>query len=387
MGLVLLAIVLSGCTFAPGMTFKAAGGDGRTAAALARTTSGRAASNGTSPDAAGANDAPPAGAMVEINNDLIAEERAAVVPGIPKDVQDLFAKAGPYALGPGDVVSIIVWDHPELNMPAVSTPTGADASGSSAVVSGYTIDSNGFVQFAYVGALKLGGLTEMEARDLLAKQLGRYIRNPQVTLRIQAYRSKRIYLDGEVHLPGLQVMNDLPMTLPEAINRAGGFTPQGDRSTVAVTRGDKTVVVNLASMIDQGINPDNIVLRDGDLVRVFSENDSKVFVLGEVGHTATLALNNGRLTLNEALGDAGGISPYSGDAGQVYVVRSPKSGKPTVFHLDATSPAAMALANNFELQANDVVFVDASSLVRWSRVVGMFLPSAQTLATGRSIAY
>ena len=325
--------------------------------------------------------------MVEINTGLIAEQRAELVPGVSKDVEGLFAKAGPYTLGPGDVLSIIVWDHPELNMPAITTPTGADASGSNSVVAGYTVDSNGFVQFAYVGALKLSGLTEMQARDLLAQQLGRYIRNPQVTLRIQAYRSKRIYLDGEVRSPGLQVMNDLPMTLPEALNRAGGFTPNGDRSAVAITRGDKTVMVNIASMIEQGINPDNIVLHDGDLVRVFSQNDSKVFVLGEVGRASTLTLNNGRLTLNEALGDSGGISQYSGDAGQVYVVRSKHSGTPTVFHLDASSPAAMALANNFELQANDVVFVDASSLVRWSRVVGMFLPSAQTLATGRSIAY
>ena len=47
----------------------------------------------------------------------------------------------------------------------------------------------------------------------------------------------------------------------------------------------------------------------------------------------------------------------------------------------------MALANDFDLMPDDVVFVDASSLVRWSRVVGMFLPSAQTLATGRNIAF
>lgn len=56
--------------------------------------------------------------------------------------------------------------------------------------------------------------------------------------------------------------------------------------------------------------------------------------------------------------------------------------KPEVSHLDAGSPAAMALANDFELEANDVVFVEASSLVRWSRVIGMLLPS---LATGRTV--
>jgi polysaccharide export outer membrane protein len=47
----------------------------------------------------------------------------------------------------------------------------------------------------------------------------------------------------------------------------------------------------------------------------------------------------------------------------------------------------MALANDFELKPNDVVFVDASPLVRWSRVINMLLPSAQTLATGRNAAY
>ncbi|WP_425266499.1 polysaccharide biosynthesis/export family protein [Burkholderia puraquae] len=379
---------LGGCAFAPGMTFRGgcpadvsadpSGACGRAthAASLAATTGGTVTE-----------DAPPTGALVEIDAALIDQTRAKAGPSIPKDVLSLFQQARPYTLGPGDVLSIVVWDHPELNMPVVATSNGIDTTGSNAIVSGYTVDTNGVVQFAYVGPVKVGGLTELQARDLLARHLARYIRDPQVTLRIQAYRSRRIYLDGEVRIPGLQVMNDLPMTLPEAINRAGGFTSNGDRARVAVTRGDATVTVNLPRMIEQGLNPDRILLQSGDLVRVYPLSDSKVFVLGEVGHTMTATFNNGRLTLNDALGYAGGVSPYSGDASQVYVVRSRRGGAPTVFHLNATSPAAMALANDFDLMPDDVVFVDASSLVRWSRVVGMFLPSAQTLATGRNIAF
>ena len=55
-----------------------------------------------------------------------------------------------------------------------------------------------------------------------------------------AFRSKRAYIEGEVRSPGLQVFTDIPMTLAEAINRAGGFAPNGDRSAVNLTRDGKT---------------------------------------------------------------------------------------------------------------------------------------------------
>jgi polysaccharide biosynthesis/export protein len=213
------------------------------------------------------------------------------------------------------------------------------------------------------------------------------VRQPQVTVRIQTYRSKRVYLDGEVKTPGVQVLNDMAMTLPEAINRAGGFTDKADRSQVAVTRGDNTVVVDMPDMIRKGVNPDRIILRDGDLVRVFSGVDSKVFVIGEVQKPGGVMFNNGRMSLNQALGDAGGISQVSGDASQVYVVRGRDAAKPVVYHLDASSASAMATADAFELKPNDVVFVDASALVKWSRVIGLILPATQAAAAGRAVGY
>src|SRR5690606_41459730 len=61
--------------------------------------------------------------------------------------------------------------------------------------------SEGRVQFPYVGAIALGGLTEYEARDLLTQRLAKYIKDPQVTVRVQSYRSGRVYIDGEVRTP------------------------------------------------------------------------------------------------------------------------------------------------------------------------------------------
>ncbi|WP_028218313.1 polysaccharide biosynthesis/export family protein [Paraburkholderia oxyphila] len=377
---------LAGCAFSPGMSYSGIPAD---SGGGSLATTGSAMPGGTNVAAtslakAGA-DGAPAGSLIEITRELVEKERAERPVGVPTDVKALFATPTPYEVGPGDILSIVVWDHPELNMPGAGG--GPDSSGASSVTQGYTVDTNGFIQYAYIGPLKVAGLTEMGVRDALADKLAKYVRQPQVTVRIQTYRSKRVYLDGEVKTPGVQVLNDMPMTLPEAINRAGGFTDKSDRSRVAVTRGDSTVVVDMPDMIRKGANPDRIILRDGDLVRVYAAADSKVFVIGEVQRPGGVEFNNGRMSLNQALGDAGGVSQVSGDASQVYVVRGRDASKPQVYHLDASSAAAMATADAFELKPNDVVFVDASPLVKWSRVIGLILPATQAAAAGRAVGY
>ena len=215
---------------------------------------------------------------------------------------------------------------------------------------------------------------------------------------MQAYRAGRVYVDGEVRTPGLQAINDIPMTLPEAISRAGGLTATADRATVAVTRRGATILINMPQLTMLGVNPLQIMLAAGDLVRVGSREDTKVYVLGEVTKPMTLPLRNGRLTLNEALGEAGGMNAASGDPRQIYVVRS-RNGEdasladvnglvtpttPEIYHLDASSPTAYALAEGFELKSRDVVFVDPVKLVLWNRVISLILPSAQSISSTRS---
>ncbi|MOA47334.1 hypothetical protein D3C78_1699600 [compost metagenome] len=107
--------------------------------------------------------------------------------------------------------------------------------------------------------------------------------------------------------------------------------------------------------------------------------------MGEVSRPLAHPLRNGRLTLNEALGEAGGINATSADPRQIYVVRSAAQDQDQakIFHLDASSPMAYALAEGFELQSRDVVYVDPVPLVRWNRVISLILPSAQAVNVTR----
>lgn len=373
--LLVASLALGGCALAPGMyvgnSLSAPGG-----------TSGSWFKPAPSSDTAEP-DAPPPGRLTLITPSLIRQQRASRASDISLEVKKLFDLPKPYKIGAGDVLNIVVWDHPELTI-APAGGLSTDAGSLSSVGNGFNVSPQGLIQFPYAGTLKLAGLTEYEARDLLAQRLAKFIKDPQITVRIQSFRSGRVYLDGEVRIPGLQAVNDIPMTLPEAIGRAGGYTANADRSAIVITRNGSTAIVNLPQLTARGINPSSILLGNGDLVNVQGREEAKVFVLGEVLRPNTQTLRNGRLTLNEALGESGGVNPNSGDPRQIFIVRAANTAQPEIYHLDARSPTAYALAEGFDLQARDVIYVDPVPVVRWNRVISLILPSAQAVSTTRS---
>jgi polysaccharide export outer membrane protein len=314
---------------------------------------------------------------------LVAAEKQHRDQRVTEDLSQLIvANPPPYTIGPGDILSIVVWDHPELAGAAMTGPnTPPDQGPTTAPPTGFVVDYQGHVQFPFAGLLKVSGQTEEQARTLLANKLARYITHPNVTLRVHAYRSKRIYIDGEVKAPGLQAINDIPMTLMEALNRAGGLLPTADQSRLALERGEKRHQLNLRELVQKGINPGAILLLPGDVVRVPSRDESKIFVSGEVVTPRALTMHDGRLTLNEALGESGGVSPLTGDSRQIYVVRK-SLDRTHVYQLDARQTGAMAMAEGFELHPKDVVYVAASPLANWHRNLSMLIPGALTSAVG-----
>ncbi|WP_229452255.1 polysaccharide biosynthesis/export family protein [Massilia niastensis] len=282
---------------------------------LAACTSGLGFDTGAGSGGAGV--APP---TELITAQLVDAERQAFLLAARQDLGPLFVGTPPpYTIGRGDVLSIVVWDHPELAAGGMTAAAAAADSGTAqpGAAPGFVVDHQGRIQFPLVGLLATEGLTEEQARALLTRKLARYIAHPNVTLRVQSYRSKRVYVDGEVRTPGLQAIDDIPMTLVEALNRAGGMQPNADQSRIVLERGEARYTLNMRELVQKGVNPGAILLAHGDVVRVHSREESKVFVSGEVISPKALTMHNGRLTLNEALGESGGISPLSGDARQV----------------------------------------------------------------------
>jgi polysaccharide export outer membrane protein len=310
--------------------------------------------------------------ITDITLATIQQARQTMVSGDADQLTPLFGTVGPYKIGPGDVLQITVWDHPELAA-ALGQPTAPSRPSDAAL--GFLVDHEGNLQFPYVGTLHVAGESAEQVQRRITSDLGKVMVKPQVTVRIASFRASQVYIDGEVRAPGSQTINDIPMTLTEAISRAGGFAPSADQGHVVIVRDDKTYYVNVAQMLRNNQNPSKIVLQSGDLLRIEAREDYGVYVMGEVNRPATvLPMKNGKLTLGEAISQAGSLNAGSADAKELYVIRGGPGLKPQVYHLDATSPVSMLLANQFDLEPKDVVYVDSSGLVRFSRVLNLLLP-------------
>ncbi|MBB3179456.1 polysaccharide biosynthesis/export family protein [Variovorax sp. Sphag1AA] len=330
-------------------------------------------------------DPPPPGAITEITPELIQAQRAATAKStVGSEVRKLIGEAGPYRIGPGDVLGIQVLDHPEI---IYSTPPSAGGGDGAAVTAapGYIVSVTGQMSFPYAGSLNVNGMTVEEVEQALVKRLSRVYRDPQLSVRVNAFRSKRAYMEGEIRTPGLMVFSDIPMTLAEAMNRAGGLTTNGDRSAIELTRDGKMTPLNLLAMADAGIDPSRILLKPGDMLYFRSRDETKVGVLGEVTSQLGVPMRNGRLSLSDALIEAGGLNLNTANPIQIYVIRNEPTGGQSIFHLDAKTPTALAMADGFALRAKDVVFVDPVPLVKWNRVLNLVLPTATTWTTYRGV--
>jgi polysaccharide export outer membrane protein len=279
------------------------------------------------------------------------------------------------------VLQITVWDHPELAL--AQAPSGQTATRVSDPVPGFVIDEDGNLQFPYVGNLHVEGLKPADVQRELTTRLAEAFIKPQVTVRVASFRAKQVFVDGQVRVPGPQPINDIPMTLYDAINRAGGFSDTADQSHLVLVREGHSYPISLTDMLDTGANPAKIVLRDGDLLRVLARDESGVYVMGEVNRPMTaIPFRNGQLTLSEAISQAGSLNSNSADASEIYVIRNSLGPHPTVYHLEAKSPVSMLLANQFELNPRDIVYVDGNGLVRFSRVLSLLLPAVNAALTG-----
>ncbi|WP_271909902.1 polysaccharide export protein [Vreelandella alkaliphila] len=275
-----------------------------------------------------------------------------------------------YRVGPGDILSVIVYDHPELTIPAGSERSAAET--------GNRIRPNGTMFYPYVGRVRVEGMTLDEVRNLITRRLANVINEPQVEVGIAAFNSQKVYISGAVENPGTLPLTIVPMTILDAISAVGGARENADWRNVTLSRTGGEERISLYAMMRQGDMTQNRLLRDGDLLHVPTMENQNVVVMGQVVRPGTIAIGNERITLTDALGRAGGVNESRAEPSGIFVVRgnSPGSEKfATVYQLDIRDATRLLLGTRFPLQPQDVVYVTSAPLARWNSVISLLLPS------------
>ncbi len=156
----------------------------------------------------------------------------------------------PATLGPGDVFEVRVFGEQDLS--------GA-----------YRVGSDGSIDFPLVGNMSMQDKTATEAAELLAQELKRYIKNPQVSIFVKEFNSKKVYVFGYVQKPGT-FNYEQGMNIIQAITLAGGFEKLANKETSYVTRlveGKEQRLEVSIRHISEGTSP-NFTLEPGDIVYV-----------------------------------------------------------------------------------------------------------------------
>lgn len=209
-----------------------------------------------------------------------------------------------YQIGPGDVLKITIYDHPDLTTVA-------------------RVDHQGYILFPLAGRVRVGDLSTAGASQTITAKLGTdYIVNPQVSVFVEEFRSKKVFINGEVIRPGLYELSG-PTTLLELVSKAGGLTRgAGRNATIRRTVGngaadESSIEVNIADLLQSGPETVDIPLMDGDSVTIAKA--AVIYVTGQVNRPSAFTVEPDT-TVIKAITMAGGFTPLAAQS-KIKIIR------------------------------------------------------------------
>ena len=323
-----------------------------------------------------------------------------------KSFTEVFGSSRPHAypIGPGDTLSVSIWETPPSMLFGNVTVTLQEGVTSSATNSGsqtfpaQMVLDDGTINVPFAGRVRVAGRSVREIEREIAKRLQGKANQPQVMVQVAQRPSFQVAVLGDVNQS-----TNLPLTpkgerILDALASAGGATQAVTKMSLQLSRIGKTASMPLDLIIEDP--KQNIPLQPGDVLTALYQPWS-ISILGATGRNQDLPFEARGLSLAQALARTGGLNDNRADPGGVFVFRFedaklvnpslitlpvvPPSGKvPVVYQVDFEDPGSFLVTQNFMMQDKDVMYVanmPSAEVEKFMRMVGMVL--TPTLNLGR----
>mgnify|MGYP003575047232 FL=1 len=305
--------------------------------------------------------------VIDLTPTTVVAYRQPPTPDKPTSVTSSLSPAHRLTVAPGDSLKVRIFERYGGNI----FPT---IQGQSADLGVQRVGENGAINVPVVGTVQVAGLDLNQIERKIIQQLGNRVQEPEVIVEFDSARTHSVMVSGDVKDPGRVSMLEDVRSVVDAINKAGG--PAGSQAgaanqlQVVVRRRGQVILTSQFSDLLAGAD---IAVQKGDEIVV--RPNSRVFtVLGAVQKSGNVEMTKHNLTLLEALGQVGGLSDQRANKTGVYVFRmgdleTNPTARGRVFRLDLFQPVSIFVAQQFGLQARDVIYVTNAPLYEYDKVL------------------
>ena len=281
---------------------------------------------------------------------------------------------GKIAVAPGDAIKVRIFEPYEGSIfPTIQKP-GADFGVQ-------RVTDAGTINIPFVGTVQVAGLDLSQIERRIAQQLNGKAQDPQVIVEFVADRTHTVMVSGDVKTPGRVSILEGVRSVVDAINRVGGPASSGgggasgaaggqtQLEVVVRRRGEVILTAQYSELLAGG----DIAIQKGDEIVV--RPNSRVFtVLGAVLKSGNVEMTKHNLSLLEALGQVGGLNDIRANKTGVYVFRmgdlkNNPAARARVFRVDLLQPVSIFVAQQFGMQARDVIYVTNAPLYEYDKVL------------------
>jgi polysaccharide export outer membrane protein len=292
-------------------------------------------------------------------------------------VTSRLSAGGRVAVAPGDVVKVRIFEPYEGSIfPTIQRP-GAD-------LGTQRVTDQGTINIPYVGSVAVAGLDLSQIEQRIAGQLQGKAQDPQVIVEFVSDRTHTVMVSGDVKNPGRVSLLEGTRSVIDAVNRAGGpFNLPAAQAEVVVRRQGQVILTAQYSELLAGAD---IAIQKNDEIVV--RPNSRIFtVLGAVQKSGNVDLTKPNLTLLEALGQVGGLSDERANKTGVFVFRlgdiqNIPGARARVFRLDLGQPVSIFVAQQFGMQARDVVYVTNAPLYEYNKILSAVYRTFSVVGVG-----